>query len=369
MSSSKIIAASKIFTGKEWLTEHAIVTEKTIVKEIVTQSSIGTGTAVESFKNSMLVPAFIDLQLYGAYEKLLAVYPDSESLLKIKEYGLNGGAAYSCPTVATNSTETFHQCIDAIRQYWKEGGTGILGLHIEGPWINIEKRGAHAIEFIHSPSVEEVRKLLNYGKDVIKIITLAPEVCSKEVIDLILSHNIIISAGHSNATYQEAMDGFKNGISCATHLYNAMSPLQHRAPGLVGATMDHGRVMTSIIPDGYHVDYAAIRIAKEVMKQRLFAITDTVAETNKGLYLHHLEGDKYVSKGILSGSALNMVKALQNLVNHVGVNLDEALRMCSAYPAKAIKLEKTIGFIEKGFKASFTILDEKLSVQKVITDY
>lgn len=369
MSNQRIISASKIFTGNKWLQDHAIVIENKIIKDILPLSSIGTRTDVESFKNYMVVPAFMDLQLYGAYEKLLAVYPGSESLQKIKEYGLNGGAAYSCPTVATNSTEIFHQCIDAIRQYWQEGGTGILGLHIEGPWINIEKRGAHAIEFIHSPSVEEVRKLLEYGKDVIKIITLAPEVCSKEVIELILSYNIIISAGHSNATYQEAMDGYKNGITCTTHLYNAMSPLQHRAPGLVGAAMDHDRVMTSIIPDGYHVDYAAIRIAKEVMKQRLFAITDTVAETKEGLYLHHLEGDRYVSNGILSGSTLNMVKALQNLVNHVGVNLEEALRMCSSYPAKAIKLDKTMGFIEKGFKAAFTILDDKLTVQKVITDY
>lgn len=369
MSSTKVISASKIFTGKEWLYEHAIITENNIVKDIVTISNLGSGVVMESYKNLMLVPAFIDLQLYGAYERLLAVYPGSEALQKIQQYGVNGGAAYSCPTVATNSIEVFQQCIDAIREYWKEGGTGILGLHIEGPWINAEKRGAHAIEFIHSPSIDEVKKLLDYGKDVIRIITLAPEVCSQEVINMILSYNIIISAGHSNATYQEAMHSFKNGITCVTHLYNAMSPLQHRAPGLVGATLDHGEVMTSIIPDGYHVDYAAIRIAKEIMKQRLFAITDTVAETNQGLYLHHLEGDKYVSKGILSGSALNMVKALQNLVYHVRVDLEEALRMCSYYPAKAVKLEKKFGLIEKGFNACFTILDENLEVQKVVTDY
>ena len=369
MSDQRIVTASKIFTGKVWLEDQVIVTQNNIVKEIVPLSSLGTGTAVESFKNCMLVPAFIDIQLYGAYEKLLAVFPDSGSLQKIKEYGLNGGAVYSCPTVATNSSEIFHRCIDAIRQYWKEGGGGVLGLHLEGPWINKEKRGAHSIEFIHAPSVDEVKKLLDYGKDVIKIITLAPEVCSKEVIDLILSYNIIISAGHSNATYQEAINGFKNGITCVTHLYNAMSPLQHRAPGLVGAAMDHGHVMTSIIPDGYHVDYAALRIAKEAMTDRLFAITDTVAETKEGLYLHHLEGDKYVSKGILSGSALNMVKGLQNLVTHAGINLDEALRMCSYYPAKAMKLDKKLGLIEKGYSACFTILNEKLEVQKVITDY
>ena len=111
------------------------------------------------------------------------------------------------------------------------------------------------------------------------MITLAPEICSQQVIDLILSYNVIISAGHSNATYEQAKNSFANGATTVTHLYNAMSPLQHRAPGLVGAAMDDKKVMASIIPDGHHVDYAAIRIAKEVMKERLFVITDAVTET------------------------------------------------------------------------------------------
>ena len=101
------------------------------------------------------------------------------------------------------------------------------------------------------------------------------------------------------------MNGFANGINTVTHLYNAMSPLQHRQPGLVGATMDHDKVMASIIPDGHHVDYAAIRIAKQVMKERLFVITDAVTETDKGYYQHKMAGDKYESGGILSGSALD----------------------------------------------------------------
>ena len=159
---------------------------------------------------------------------------------------------------------------------------------------------------------------LNMAKDVIKIITLAPEVCSQEVIDLILSYNVIISAGHSNASYTEAINSFTKGITAVTHLYNAMSPLQHRAPGLVGAAMDNKKVMASIIPDGHHVDYAAIRIAKEVMKERLFIITDAVTETTEGYYPHHLEGSKYVSNNILSGSALTMNKAVQNLVEYHG---------------------------------------------------
>jgi N-acetylglucosamine-6-phosphate deacetylase len=198
------------------------------------------------------------------------------------------------------------------------------------------------------------------------MITLAPEVCSKEVITLIQSHNIIISAGHSNATYKEAMQAFTNGIRTVTHLYNAMSPLQHREPGLVGATFNNGNVMASIIPDGHHVDYAAIRIARKVMGERLFVITDAVTETDKGHYQHHLVGDKYESAGILSGSALTMVKAFQNLVKNVGVEIEAALQMCNLNPAKVIGKENDLGKIEKGFKSKMIVINEKLEFVKMI---
>ncbi|HET9825196.1 MAG TPA: amidohydrolase family protein, partial [Chitinophagaceae bacterium] len=176
---------------------------------------------------------------------------------------------------------------------------------------------------------------------------------------------IIISAGHSNASYKQAKDGFQNGITTVTHLYNAMSGLQHREPGLVGATFDSS-VTASVIPDGHHVDYAAIRIAKKILGEKLFVITDAVTETSHGHYQHYLAGDKYESAGILSGSALDMSKALQNLVNHVGVKLDEALRMCSLYPARVLKKENELGRIEKGYKAKLVVLNEKFEVVKLI---
>jgi len=251
------------------LTDHAILIENSFITDIISSSSLPTGVETESFSECILAPAFIDLQIYGAYEKLLAAYPEADSLFKLNEYCRKGGATFCLPAVATNTKEIFLKCIDAVRDYWNKKGEGILGLHLEGPWINKIKRGAHVESFIHSPTISEVEELLEYDKGVIKMITLAPEICSKEVIDCILSYNIIISAGHSNATYAEAIQGFQNGITTVTHLYNAMSPLQHRAPGLVGATMEHPSVMASIIPDGHHVDYAAIRIAKEVMKERL----------------------------------------------------------------------------------------------------
>jgi len=363
---TKIYKADKIFTGDKWLQDHAVITRNGIVHEIIPASTLDKSLSPVSFPECFIAPAFIDLQIYGAYKKLFAVYPEADSLHKLKEYCSKGGAAYCLATVATNINDIFYKCIDAIRAYWNEGGEGILGLHIEGPWINPVKRGAHIESLIHTPAIKEVEELLAYGKGVIKMITLAPEVCSREVIDHILAHNIIISAGHSNAKYKEALQGFSNGIKTVTHLYNAMSGLQHREPGLVGATFDDENVMASVIPDGHHVDYAAIRIAKKIMGERLFAITDAVTETSEGFYQHYLAGDKYESAGILSGSALNMGKALQNLVNHVNIILDEGLRMCSLYPAKVLGMENVLGKIQKGFKANMVVLNNDLEVVSLI---
>ena len=368
MGNSFLYIADRIFTGNEWLEAHAIFAENNLIKDVIPSSSLPLNIPAKKFDDCFLVPAFIDLQIYGAYGKLLAAYPEADSLFKLNEYCRKGGAAFCLPTVGTNTLEIFYRCIDAVKEYWKQEGEGILGLHLEGPWINVVKRGAHIESLIHSPSIKEAEELLSYGKGVIKMITLAPEVCSNEIIDLILSHDIIISAGHSNATYAEAMNGFGNGITTTTHLYNAMSPLQHRAPGLAGAAMDHHSVMASIIPDGYHVDYPAIRIAKKVMNERLFVITDAVTETGTGYYQHKLAGDKYEAGGILSGSALTMNKALKNLVNHCGIELAEALRMCSLYPAQVMKMDNMFGKIRKGYRSNFAVLDSNLNIVTVLPD-
>ncbi len=357
----QIISADKIFTGQQWLTNHAIVIENNRIKEIIA----ATETA-QHFANAFIAPAFIDLQIYGAGEKLFAVYPEKDALKKLVDYCRSGGAAYCMPTIATNHYEVFYKSIDAVKDYWNDGGTGVLGLHIEGPWISAAKRGAHVEACIHTPALQQVKDLLEYGKGVIKIITLAPEVCSQEIIDLILSYEIIVSAGHSNATYEAATYAFNNGIAAATHLYNAMSPLQHRNPGMVGAILNHNKVMSSIIPDGHHVDFAAVRIAKQIMKERLFVITDAVTETTEGYYPHHFAGDKYESNGILSGSALTMSKAVKNLVQHCGVELEEALRMCSLYPAQVMQMENELGVIQPGAVAALLVMDENYEVLKMI---
>ncbi len=357
----KALSADKIFDGTIWLMEHAILIDNEIIQAVVPIASL-PGDVKREHYNGLLVPSFIDLQIYGAYKQLFAVEPTADSLFKLYDYCVKGGAAHFLPTVATNSTEVITACIHAVKAYWNQGGKGALGLHIEGPWISKAKRGAHIEAYIHQPTLEAVRSLLEVGKGVIKMITLAPEECSAAVIDLIASEGIVVSAGHSNASYEQATEAFDKGIYTATHLFNAMSPLSHRAPGVVGAILNHDKVMASIIPDGFHVDYAAISIAKKIMKERLFIITDAVTETKEGLYPHQLLGEKYESEGVLSGSALTMAKAVKNCVTHVGISVDEALLMASLYPATVLGLHEQFGQIGKGFTASFTLLDDDLEV-------
>jgi len=354
--------AGQIFTGEEWLVDHAVIVEEEIISEIVTKENIPAQARLINHGNNFLAPSFIDLQIYGAKSFLLAVKPTAEAIEKIYEYCKEGGADFFQPTVATNTNDVLHNCIDAVRDYWNKGGKGVIGLHLEGPWISKAKRGAHIEAFIHSPTFEEAKALLEYGKGVISMITVAPEVCSTEVVDLISSYGVIVSAGHSNASFQQATDAFNKGIPAATHLYNAMSPLQHREPGIVGAVMHHPSVMSSIVADGYHVDFPAISIAKKVMQERLFFITDAVTETTEGYYPHQFEGEKYVSTGILSGSALTMAKCVKNGVHKVGIELSEALRMASLYPAQVMKIDNQLGRIAKGYKAAFVVLNDQLDV-------
>lgn len=358
-------SARQIFTGSQWLNDSAVMVENDIVEEVISLSMLPPETNI-SLHAHYLVPAFIDIQIYGAYSRLLSVAADTDTLQKMNDYCRFGGAKYFLPTISTNETKVLHNGIDAVRKYWKNGGEGVYGLHIEGPWINKIKRGAHLEKLIHAPTIAEVTSLLEYGKGVIKMITVAPEVCTDEVIQLLKSYGIIISAGHSNATYAEAIRGLDLGIPVATHLFNAMTSLHHREPGFAAAVLLHPSVMCSLVPDGFHVNFEMIRFAKKLMAERLFIITDAVTETSEGPYKHTLVGDKYETNGILSGSALTMIKGVKNLVQNCEISIEEALKMASLYPAKVLGIDYRIGKIEKGFNADMVMLNENLDVLEVI---
>jgi N-acetylglucosamine-6-phosphate deacetylase len=358
------IHACKLFDGDEWQNNVVIVTSRdTSGQKII---SIRTDGFEEQKAVSMVIPALVDLQIYGAFGRLLSEYPTVDTVQKIAKYCFEGGARYFQPTIASQSKEIIFQAIDCVRKYIDEGGQGCIGLHLEGPWINTNKRGAHDLNIVHSPTLEEVKEILDYGKNVISMITIAPERSNETILKYINDQNILISIGHSDATYQEALQSFPY-IPVATHLFNAMSAFQHRSPGLVGAILNHDSIMSSIVVDGYHVDWPAIQIAKKIMKERLFCITDAVTETSTGAYQHKLveEGDRYESHGILSGSALTQLKSIRNLVEFVGLELGEAIRMCSVYPARVLNKKNDKKITTKiviGESCEFICLDENLNL-------
>jgi N-acetylglucosamine-6-phosphate deacetylase len=350
--------ADDIFTGANILSGHVLLTENNLVTGIQPAEEIPSDVEVLRFPGCLIAPAFIDLQIYGGNGKLFSHSLDEESLEATRAYCAAGGCSHFMITMATNSMENFLKGIETVRNYISSGKKGVLGLHLEGPWISKEKRGAHIEAFIKKPTLEEVNILLEKARGVVRMITLAPEQCDNEIIQLLLNNGILVSAGHSNANYARAKEVFNLGVPAATHLFNAMSPLQGREPGMVGAIYDDSRVMSSIICDGVHVDFASVRISKKIMGDRLFFITDAVTEIREGNYKHIFQGNRYtLPDGTLSGSCMTMISTLKNAVTRSGISTEEALKMCSVYPAKLLK-DSTLGRIERGQPSDFIIIQK-----------
>jgi len=261
-------------------------------------------------------------------------------------------------TLATNSVPVYRDAIHTVRY---NPHPALLGLHLEGPYINPEKKGAHLEEFIKVPTTEEVGAMCDEAKGILKMMTLAPEVTDAAIIQLLVNSGVIVSAGHSNATYEEGIAGFEAGIETVTHFFNAMSSLHHRATGLPGATAV-ANVYASIIADGIHVDFSTVVLSKKILGKKLFLITDAVEESLEGPYLHVKTEDRFtLSDGTLSGSKLTLLQAVKNCVQYCGIPLDEALRMASTYPANLLGA-KNLGRFEPGAKANIVLFDGAFNV-------
>jgi len=361
--------AREIFTGQAIETGKAVLVNDSKITGIVDVADIPAGYRQQQLPGYMLAPAFIDLQIYGGNGRLFSADLTTDALEAVYEYCLQGGCTQFMITLATNSIEKFLQGMEVARSYQAGGGKGLLGVHLEGPYINPARKGAHIEKFIKKPTREEIQLLLEKGKGIFRMMTLAPEQCDRDCIELLLQHGVIVSAGHSNARYGEAIDAFYQGIPAATHLFNAMSPLQSREPGMVGAIYDNPDVRSSIVCDGIHVDFASVRISKKIMGDRLFFITDAVAEVQYGEYVHVFKGDRYtLPDGTLSGSSLTMLQAVKNGVEKAGIPLPEALRMASLYPALVMGQENKHGSIRPGARADLILLDDQLNLLQVIVD-
>lgn len=360
---------ARIFTGDRFLDNHAVLTDNGRIVGLLPATEVPSGTQEIDLGGATLAPALIDLQIYGGNGHLFPFSTDAASLKGTYEYCVSGGAAYFMPTIPTSSREIMLRSMQAVKDYWQQGGKGVLGLHLEGPFMNPAKKGAHLEQYITSPTQQDINWLLEHGRDVIKMMTLAPERCDPQLVKQLQDAGILVSAGHSNATYEQAYAAFERGIPTSTHLFNAMSALQSRAPGMVGAIYDHDRICASVVADGIHVDFAAIRISKKIMGQRLFLITDAVAEARSGDYIYIFDKDRYVNaQGTLAGSCLTMMQAVKNCVEKVGIPLDEALRMASAYPAALAGMENELGRISAGYRAAMVAFNEQLQVVQTITE-
>jgi N-acetylglucosamine-6-phosphate deacetylase len=331
----------------------------------------GQVTAISNSKSSittsdLVIPGFIDLQIYGAAGKLFSANPSVESLTQIENELLKNGTTGFLICLATNTPDVFNACITAAKEHHKMA-RNCLGLHLEGPFLNPKRRGAHVEKFIRKASLDEIKALLDFGDGLIKMMTIAPELQDDSVIEYLLAHNVVLSLGHSDATFDQATAAYNKGIQTTTHLFNAMSPLQHRAPGIPGAVFNHNTAKASIIADGLHVDFEIVKLSYKLLNERLFLITDAVTACSTGPYQHQQIGDKFLMPdGTLSGSSLTMLKAVKNCIAHCDISLQDALNMSSIYPSALIGEEKWLGKIEKGYQADLLVLDSALNLKKVI---
>ncbi len=334
----------------------AVLLEGDRIKAIVDEAAIPADAKKINLQGNYLAPGFIDLQIYGSGGRLLSIDTDEETLRQMETDLLAQGTTGFFPTISTNSDEVIEQTIRVGRSYREKRTGNYLGIHLEGPFLNPIRRGAHNAAFIKKASLDQVKQWIELGDGAIKMITIAPELQDQEVIDYLHKQGIIVSSGHSNATYTEGKAFLNKPIPAVTHIYNAMPQMHHRDPGYIPAIFEE-RPYTSIVPDGIHVDFVMARLAKRELGDKLFFITDAVTETFKGPYQHRFNGDRYtLPDGTLSGSCLTMLKCVENGVKHFKVSLVEAVKMASTYPAQLAKLNK--GVIAAGYDADLTVFDD-----------
>ncbi len=336
------------------------------------QHAIAEDAEIIDATGQILVPGFIDMQFNGAFGHDFAREP--ETIWKVAKRLPQWGVTSFLPTVVTSPLTTVKKAQEAlgIRPYQYEG-TEPLGLHIEGPFINPQKKGAHNPNYIQLPTLAAVADWSPATH--VRLVTLAPEQTGAlPVISALAERDVIISAGHSMATLDEAKAGFDAGIRYGTHLFNAMPALHHREPALPGALLDDPRVAIGIIPDGVHVHPNLINVVWQAAGARLNVVTDAMAALGMPAGEYDL-GDFTVTvdattcrlpDGTLAGSILSLDTAVRNMIAFTNCTLAEALSTVTTIPAQLLGLEQQKGIIAPDFDADLVLLDEQLNVQTTI---
>ena len=355
-----------IFDGESVHEHKAVLIEGEHIVAVVDPEQVPADIGASyDLEGGTLIPGFIDLQVNGGGGVLFTAAPTVDSLRTIgaahRQYGTTG----FLPTLITTRFDVMREAVSAVAEAIAIGTPGVLGLHLEGPFLSPERKGVHdAGKFCQLDQTGfDILTSLQVGSTVV---TLAPELTSPQMISRLVEEGVIVCGGHSGATYAQTRDALAQGLSGFTHLYNAMTPLQSREPGMVGAALADDDSWFGIIADGHHIHPAAFSVAVAAKKRGgALLVTDAMPTVGSPDTSFILDGKTIVAsegrvtnaEGTLAGSDLNMLSAVNNAAEFARLDWFEAVRMASLYPARALGLERELGAIRPGFRASLLALD------------
>lgn len=368
------LANARVLSAQGWRDDAAVIVDDGRILELATR--VPPNAEVRDLSGRVLLPGFIDCQVNGGGGVLFNDQPTAEGIRAIGAAHRHFGTTGFLPTLISDTTGKMRAAIGAVDAAIAGNVPGVLGIHLEGPFLGRARKGVHAEKYLHAPDASELRIAESLRRGV-TLLTLAPECVPADQIHQLAQAGVIVSAGHTNADYATVRAALDAGVRGFTHLFNAMSPLTSRAPGVVGAALDDPDAWCGVIVDGHHVDAASLRVALRAKPRgKIFLVTDAMPPVGAADPSYVLNGETIIARdgicqtanGTLAGSALNMIDAVRNTIDMLGVPLDEATRMASTYPADFLGLGATHGRIEAGCRADFTVVDPDLRVTETWID-
>ena len=374
----KLILGAEVYTPDQVIPEAAVLIEDGRIARVGARAEAAGWPEAEQMEADglLLVPGFIELQINGAFG--LDFTADPETIYPVAEKLPCFGVTSFLPTVITSPLERIAQAQAVLKAGPAEGfcGARAWGLHVEGPFLNPERKGAHKPEYLRSPSLEDIAGLSLEGG--VRLLTLAPELPGAlEVIAELTRRGVVVSAGHSQATLEAAQAGFRAGVNYVTHLFNAMSPLLHTAPGLPGAALSEPGLRFGLIPDGIHVHPALVDLVWKLSGPgRMTIVSDAMAALGMPPGQYSLgdfdvfvdETSARLKSGVLAGSILSHPAALRNLMAYSGCSLAEALTCLTSTPADLLGLGSEVGRIAPGCRADLVLLTPEVEVVRTFVD-
>lgn len=330
------------------------------------------GAQSHDLSGELLLPGFIDAQVNGGGGVLFNDAPTVESIRAIGEAHRRFGTTAFLPTLISDDIDAIRLAIAAVRAAIEQQVPGVVGIHIEGPFINPARRGAHDAAKIRALD-QAGEQVLMQGCGGTTLVTLAPEATTTETIRRLARAGLVVSAGHTNATFEQMAAAFAAGVRGVTHLFNAMSPLASREPGAVGAALLDPGCWCGLIVDGRHVHPATLQLALRARRlERFMLVTDAMpcvgaaqdAFMLQGRRIHVRDGVCVDDDGVLCGSTLDMAGAVRNAMDLLGLPLEHAVAMASAFPASFLGLDGDRGRIAPGYRADLVVADERMNVKQ-----